>query len=290
VKAYVEIPEQARSLVRVRDALAECAPPTIEITQDRDAADLVVLHVNGRRDRSYAQAERAVKRGQKYAVIQYAVRSTRTPTLSAWAQLWASAVVTWSYLDLAGLILPFPWSPYRFHRAPLGVSEAFQSRGDRQRPSTFLAATSGLSWLTESVREVALAVQRLRGRVFHLGPNLNRPGVTCQVGISDAMIARAFQSCEYVSGLRRIEGFEMPAAEGLVCGARPVLFDREHYRHWYGELAEYIEEGDRPSVIDQLEALFRRPIRRVTKAERDEGRQRFDWRQIIEGFWQRCGA
>ena len=152
----------------------------------------------------------------------------------------------------------------------------------------YLSGTSGSSWLTESVRECCNAARRVGGRTFHLGPKVSQNSyITCLKGMSDEYLARLWGSCKYVSGLRRTEGFELPAIEDLVCGTRPVLFDREHYRGWYGDFAEYIPEGSRAEVTDSLEKLFRGRYRTVTRAERDEAIKRFDWRPIINRFWRR---
>ena len=68
--------------------------------------------------------------------------------------------------------------------------------------------------------------------------------------------------------LRRIEGFELPAAEGLLCGARPILFANSSGYDWYKPWGVFIEETDRAGVIDQLEAIFRRGAQLVTSEER----------------------
>ncbi len=125
--------------------------------------------------------------------------------------------------------------------------------------------------------------------MFHLGPNVRRdPRITCWQGMDDKALAKIWASCDYVSGLRRTEGFEFPAVEGLICGARPVLFDRRHYQTWYGELAEYVPESSRPEVIDSLEGLFRSPYRPVTESEQAEAARRFGWPWLCHDFWKRC--
>ncbi len=292
MRAYVEVSEGGRSLLRVRDALIRWAPASVEFTKRRAEADLVVMHVNGRVNRYRELADHLTARGQRYAVVQYAVRSTKTPSTLAWTPLWLGAVAVWSYLYLSDLIAEDGQSPaglVNFYSTALGVAPECYAEWARTRG--YFIGTSGLSWLTEGVREAASAAWRVKSnaRVFHLGPQVY-PGLVARRGMDDQTLALEWARCHYVSGLRRIEGFELPAAEGLVCGARPVLFDREHYRHWYGDLAEYVPEGSRPEVMDSLEALFRSPRRPVIKAEGVEARKRFDWPRIIGGFWERCGA
>src|SRR6185295_19074765 len=218
---------------------------------------------------------------------------------------WDPAVLVWSYLDLyehcreddcdAMADDPGFW----FYHAPLGVeADVFKPLTEGTCEScadptddcdggpwcpcachdcngvskrTYTIATSGLSWLTESVRECVVAAQRaatkaLPAWIFHLGEQLSREddGVRCASGITDRQLADVYSQCRFVSGLRRIEGFELPAVEGLLCGARPVLFDTPGYRWIYGDWAEYIREESRESVIEQLVELFKRGARPVT--------------------------
>lgn len=286
---FVDLQHHSRPMQRVRDALIQYLPNTLKVTSNRDEANLVVLHIQGRCDHNHLMAEHITKRGQKLAVIQYCIRSTKQPETTGWTKLWGMASVVWSYLNIPALLTEdnslFELSD--FYYSPLGVSKDFGAclTSDKK----FLIGTSGRSWLSESVREVANAAWRVNERVFHLGPVLHQDSrITFLQGMNDQELSKLWASCKYISGLRRTEGFEFPTAEGLVCGARPVLFNRDHYKMWYGDLAEYIPEGSRMEVIESLEALFRGPYRWVTLEERIEARRRFNWERIIRGFWERC--
>jgi hypothetical protein len=290
MKVYVEPPESpSQSLQRVRDALVQYAPRRLEFVQNRDEAALVILHVNGRRDRNQALAECLTARGQQYAIVQYCIRSTQKPSTAAWAELWGGATVVWSYLDLPSLLVEdrTPFEIDDFYYSPLGVNPNFKPIQTTVRP--YIIGTSGLSRLSESVREAEIAAWQVGRRVFHLGPSITHaPHVVCLEGMNDQELGKLWASCEYVSGLRRTEGFEFPAAEGLICGARPILFDRRHYRDWYRDSAEYIPEGSRQEVIYSLKAIFKGKRRPVTRPEQLEAVKRFDWRFIVLEFWRRC--
>jgi len=291
MKAYVEPPDSpSMSLRRVRDALVEYAPKQVEIVSNMKAADWVVLHVNGRRDRNTRLAEHLFDMDKRIAVMQYCLRSTQKPSTVDWVPLWRNAHLVWSYLDIPALLAEDETSfeLFDFYYSPLGVNRDFiPAPLKTQRP--YIISTTGLSWVTESVREAAIAAHQVGGRVFHLGPSITEaPHVVCLEGMNDRELSKLWASCYYISGLRRTEGFEFPAAEGLICGARPVLFDRRHYKDWYGSMAEYIPERSRQEVIYSLKALFLRKYRPVTKAERLEAQKRFDWKTIISGFWGRC--
>ena len=280
---------QSHAPRRIAAALVEHAPSFVEFAPWKQA-DLVVLHVLGRLKQTTELVDMLRARGKQYAVIQYCLRSTQQPDTSRWRDIWDGAKAVWSYVDLAKWVEEDGGDPHfpNLYVSPFGVDpEVFtHSAGPRQ----FLVATTGFSSLTESVREVGIAAGRADGSIFHLGPRLKliqRHDVTFGENISDSELAERLGECQYVSGLRRIEGFELPAAEGLVCGARPILFDQPHYYQWYQGLAEFIPEGTRTEVVRSLEKLFQKPYQPVTPAERAEAVRRFDWNRVVSEFWER---
>lgn len=285
VKAYIEPREGNRAHGRVVKALAQYAPPSVEIVTDLETADLVILHIIGRQERVHRRVEHLRARRQGYAIIQYCLRSTQRPSTENWFPLWRDAVLVWSYYDLNALCMEDGTSQdFPFYHAPLGVdSMVFYPR---HVPRRYVIMTSGLSWLTESVREAAFAAKRVGRPVLHLGPEVSRPWVTCVSGMDDNILANLYSQCEFVSGLRRVEGFELPAAEGLLCGARPICYDRPHYRQWFGPWAVFVPETTRAPIIDDLESVFRSGARPVTGAERKAAKMWFDWNKIVTGFWR----
>lgn len=278
-------PVESWALRRVADALAKYSPH--EVVEDQDDADLVVLQVIGRQDRNHARAKRLRDRGQMYAIVQLCLRSTMRPSTEGWVSLWEPAALTWSYYDLRALCAEDGVEgDFRFYHAPLGVdASVFYPRG---RLRKYIIATSGLSRLQESVREAEIAAGRVNLPMFHLGPKLHLgPHVTCARGMDDNGLAEILSQCEFVAGLRRTEGFELLAAEGLVCGARPVCFDRPHYRQWFSPWAIFIPEGPREQVVSSLERVFRGGAISVSSEERQAAKVRFDWETIVAEFWRR---
>lgn len=281
------LPQPDRALSRVVAALEASAPAGVTCVSKAKDADLVVLHVIGRRQRTEADIRTIREQGQRYAVMQYVLRSTLEPECSAWIDIWRGAAAVWSYLHLAeacradGVPMDFA-----FYHAPLGVDPAV-FYPDPSVPRTCMLTTCGRDWLTEGVREGVHATQAVGVGVQHLGSRLRHPDVPCFVDIPDSEVADLYRRSRYVSGLRRVEGFELPAAEGLLCGARPVLFDRPHYRQWYGDWAAYIAERPRPQVQASLIDLFRSDYRPVTPEEHAAAVERFSWPRVCRGFWER---
>ncbi len=295
MKIYAEIPQPSRGLDRIRSALVRYCPDDVEFVKDERVADLVVIYAIGRRDRIERQAKQILSRGQRYAVIQVCLRSTMSPSTRDWLAVWQQAEVTWSYYDLEQAM----WDdgnrkgsqvPHFYH-APLGAdADVFDGAHAGLKANKFIIATSGESRLSESVRECWLAAEAVDREVIHLGPLHPPKHVTPINNATDGQLAVYYANCEFVSGLRRTEGFELPAVEGLLCGARPIVFDTPDYRWCYGDHAEYVHEGTRAEVVDQLVTLFRRGARGVTEEERADAVERFNWATIIGGFYDRLGA
>lgn len=293
----------SRAIQRIGDALARHVPAGVEVARfdgirkdqkrgreiegERDG-DVVVLFVNGIIDHQTALAQRCLDRGQKYAVVQIALRTTRQPLPSQWFDIWRRAQTVWSYYPL------LKWMEeershlaFDFYHAPLGVdSQVFTAEPAVARD--VLVCTSGARRSQESVAECDDAAVALGGTVFQLGNEFNmRARTHYAVGITDAEVAAWYRRCRWVSGLRRHEGFELPAAEGLLCGARPVLYDKPHYRCWYDGLADFVREGQANDVTRDLVALFQTGGRLVTAAERERAKNLFNWETICRGFWER---
>ena len=281
------------AMTRVAQQLARWAPDDIVIVPNVEAADVIILHTIGYPE-TIAAVDWCDLRGKRYAVMQYCLRSTQKPDTHDWLEIWAGAAAVWSYYNLIDACLEDnvsgsdmrDWPNYY---APLGadwvVFEPQLTVGDR-----FTILTSGYIAEAEGIGECFEAAARVGGRVFHLGPPRNfrdiaEDHIEFGFAISDAELARAYSRSDFVAGLRRCEGFEMPAAEGLFCGARPVMLDREHYRHWFEPWAVFVPEAEPAVLTDALEAVFREGAQYVTDDERAAALEVFNWEKLVGGFW-----
>jgi glycosyltransferase involved in cell wall biosynthesis len=216
------------------------------------------------------------------------------PDTHDWLQMWIGAKLVWSYYDLQYLMAEDGFTDqltsFPFYYAPLGVdASVFQEIPQRHR--RFIIAASSQHALSESAKECVLATKKEKKEMFFLGHELRRGSdIVCKTGISDQMLAGYYSQSTFVSGLRRVEGFELPVIEGLLCGARPIVFDRPEMRKWFDKLAIHIPEESRDKVADILAGIFSMtqiyPVT-VTEEEKQIVRERFDWQRIIEGFWSR---
>lgn len=295
MKVYLELPVQSRGIGRVRDALVRYKPSLVDITLDPTEADLTIIHVIGRHDRVEKQVN-ALKAAKKpYAMIQYCLRSTMKPKTTDWLAMWKDARVVWSYYDLEMLIAMDTWrylpkTPFPFYYAPLGVdTDVFYDEHFKERQ--YIIINGSQNFLSESTKECYYASRLVNKKMLYLGQDLGREGVDCINDLSDEELAMAYSQSIFVSGLRRTEGFELPVIEGLMCGARPIVFDRPEMRKWFDGLALFIPEEPREHVIDKLTKLFLlkdNPTLTVLPDELALAKERFNWQTIIDGFWARA--
>lgn len=292
MRVFVKPPEKlSRAMHRVADALElEAVEQGLEAVSRPEDAELVILHVIG-----YPETVKAVEAlelaGKRYAIIQYCLRSTQRPSVSDWLELWRGSVGVWSYYNLEELAAEDgeDLDGVPFYMAPLGAdSRIFKLALELEvpPPPRFVITTSGYVAATEGIKEAAAATRRARRRMYHLGPDLGL-GVHVARGldITDYELAKIYRRSDYVAGLRRSEGFELPAAEGLLCGARPICFDRPHYRDHYGRWAYFVNEGTKEELEEELLGLFECEPEPLTEDELLEARQYFSWSRVCSGFY-----
>jgi glycosyltransferase involved in cell wall biosynthesis len=263
----------------------------------REDADLVILHVISSDFRDLATQLTA--NGKRYVAIQYCLATSGT---YEWARFWQNAAVVWSYYDLnQHAEADFVWRLTNFYHAPLGVDQAFREHQFDDSPTAYAKRdidiiTSGYvsgpgAEAIEAVWEAAAAVGV---KVVHVGPahveGIGRKWNTrTHTDVTDEQLANLYGRAKMVSGLRHVEGFEMPVVEGLACGARPVVFDQPSMRYWYTGHAAFIPEDSLEpleSWLSHLLSIGREQPWPVTAAERETVLEKFDWRTIVEGFWQ----
>jgi glycosyltransferase involved in cell wall biosynthesis len=253
----------------------------VEFVDDPQEADLELLHVIG------PEALSHVTQAKRFAVIQYCTNRS----YDLWQSFWKDAEFVVSYYDLTGVIP----EGTRFIRTPLGVDpKVFHPMADIRDIAVFTTGyVTGPS--AEAIEEVARAAESLHLPVAHLGPvpvgltaPLNSRYWKSHLHISDTELCDLYARSKWVSGLRFIEGFELPVLEGLACGARPIVFDRSDMRHWYDGHAVFVPEVHGQELITILTGLLRQPPPRVSADERQTIVERFSWSTVVRNFWERA--
>jgi len=280
MNVYLGTLSTAWSVSRIITALSANLPSNLERVNDPAQAELIVLHVTGRNEHTIRYAQEIKAQVRNYAVIQYALKSTRNPNPQDWYPLWKDAKVVWSYYDLKE-------HTSNFYHAPLAAgSDLFYPQEAKKK---YIVGTIGNCYQAECIGEVQLAAWQTAARALHIGENFNsNPIVDYVSGVSDDQMRELYCSCKWISSLRRKEGFEMPAVEALLCGVRPIIFDTPNYRQWFDGLAEFIPEGTPKNITGRLKKIFKADVKPVTDDEIEETKKRFDWKRSVGGFWERC--
>lgn len=275
MKVYVKPPSHlSKAMFRVARALKRYAPDDVEIVNDVRTCDMQVLHVIG-------TDALALKLDRPYIVIQYCYHGL-CAGVEDWRKFWDPAVLVWSYYDL-------PAGP-NFYNSPLGIDEEFRKPFFSTPRRSVISSGYVTGPGAEAINEVAIAAGMTGLPVEHLGPlpaGMSKMGHwTSILGIDDYGLAERYRSARWVSGLRYVEGFELPVIEGLACGARPVCFDRPDMRKWYNQHAVFVPELTGGPLIDKLVEVFNCAPEPVTRAEREVILEKFSWDNIASKFWE----
>ena len=269
----------SRAMLRVEAALKSRAPKDVEIVSTPGEADFRLLHVIG----PVADVDIPVGR---FGVIQYC--GSLIP--EAFTQLWQRAEFVWSYYDLTAVM---PEST-RFLFMPLGVDGQLFSQLKPNAPREVDVMTTGYSTAPgqEAIQEVVEAAVTLHRKYVHIGPK-NIEGWrgefpkdwSPQLNVDDGTMKLLYRNSRYVACLRYTEGFEMPGFEGLVNGARPIVFDREDMRRWYGDHAVYVPEVSGEELKAVICDVLAGPYKPVTPDEVAAVKARFNWDEIAVAVW-----
>lgn len=280
----------SRAMVRIANALTHYAPSHVTITKRPDDAHLRVLYVIAPDAIPFARD--IVARGQKIAVLQCCRYLTEAVD---WSELWQAADLVWSYYDLSAHAAHYDFA---FMYAPLGVDPTFVHMGQTVRSiRRNRVVTTGYvsSPHAEAIEEVWEAANRAGVEAVHIGPS-SVEGMSkyphnwrAVHEITDEELAQLYLTSTWVAALRHTEGFELPAVEGLVCGARPLLFERPCYRSWYGVHGTYVLDRGGHELVDDLVSVFRHVPRYIDDAERLKIASEFSWEKIATEFWERVG-
>ena len=280
MKVYVEpIPlTLSQAMHRVARALKRYAQPDIQFVNRPEQADLQVMHVIG------LDSMEALK-APKYVVIQYCLMTTDAAN-NVWKDIWTKAEMVFSYYDLNKVMD----QPFNFLRSPLGVDSIFFEPRINLKDLGVITTGYVSGPGAEAIEEVAIAASLAGLKGFHVGPHpvgMGKPplGWVHQLGVTDEELANLYSRARWVAGLRHVEGFEMPMAEGFACGARPIAFDREDMRHWWGDSAIYVQERSGRPLIQDLVEIFRNEPQPITDAERLRHEDIFNWERIVNDFW-----
>jgi glycosyltransferase involved in cell wall biosynthesis len=277
MKVYLEVEPASlgRAMYRINKAMKEFAPQSIQFTTSPEDADLQVIHST---DNNVIN----LIKNNNFVLLQYCIYTEAPPT-ETWPYFFNKSKLVISYVDLPTLTGD---NNFNFYRTPFGVDPKIFYKTDIVKTFTFLS--SGYVPWYEAIKEVYDAVTEAKGFMAHLGYNFNYGrGFYHFENLSEDDLRKLYNESFFVSGLRRIEGFEFPVIEGTLCGARGVCFNEEYYTHWYEDFVEYVNSGEPEYVVKQLVDLINKPYRAVTDKEIEYVKDKFSWETIVKNIWKK---
>jgi len=282
MKVYANVlpPTMGRVMYRINSAIKRYAPDDVQFVNSPEKADLQILDVIGTGNLRYLT-------GREYIILQHCYRTAETQDPGFWLPIFRRARLVVSYHDLRELTGS---DDFPFYRCPWGADPSVFRPSGLQR--THAIITTGYNDDGEAIRECHDAATSLPKPSIHLNKShalgwMNGyPLVTVIDDVNDAQLASYYSLVDYVSGLRRGEGFELPVVEGLLCGARPIVFDTLGYHYWFTPHAVFLPETSREELTSLLKTILSSRPLPVTLDERDTVSRKFDWEVIMTRFWQ----
>lgn len=284
------------AMTRIADALTLHKPANVEIAPSRESADICLLYVINRDAIPFC--EDLHRRGRHYAILQCCL-DTSGASREEWAETWENSSLLWSYYDLRGRAPNVLYSS-------LGVSSPFidypmvNCLGHRLRRVITSGHVSGPG--AEEIDLVWQAARKMKIDITHIGSTrvigagdrpIDSTGVNFTGHITDDQLAFLYSSSEWVAGLRYVEGFELPIAEGACCGALGIAFAQPAIIDWHGNCYDYppynlSEHESTETNYRELCSIFEYPrIQPPPPEALLDARQRYDWAPIAREFWAR---
>lgn len=259
---------------RISHALHVYAPENIQWTQDKDAADVHLIHVVGEGEIPLLTSNKPK------IIIQHCYFTAGAPAVN-YAQYWKDSLLTTSFHNLPNYTdINFP-----FHHMPWGADpEVFNLLP--YVPRKYKIVATGHVAESECIDKVFEACVKTNNILLQTGQNFgwNNNHYRHTPYLRNGDFTLLLNSCEYVSALRVIEGFELMGIEGLFCGARPIVPDDPTY-DWYRQYGHTIDT--KRDIVEQLVEILKTPATPLTPEEYTEVTERFSWKNIIRNFYAR---
>ena len=219
---------------------------------------------------------------------------------------------------------PMPWGADENRFFPPRQPQPGSERRGRDGSGREGVLIMGSDPFQEAHGEVVFAAAHANVRVRHVGDTVNRVCAPCNttrvrntrvadrpllcqplvalggraacawhdhVGlVSDGELVSEMRRARYVATLRKFEGFEVGAVEGLFCGARPIVFNISSFR-WHRDHAVLVPPLlPSEQQFDALQAIFRTPAPQVSREERARAVATFAWSAIVPQLYRRIAA
>lgn len=276
----------SHSIKKIEKYLKIYAPKEVQFTTNMMEADYIISHFISHIDRT-----RVYDRTKKYAVLYYCRDQADEITYKDTISFFDTSQFVWTYADFHSV---YPETTARIIESPLGVDTNMFTNKNMNRPYKLM--TTGFISFTEAIQESLESALRKSHRVIHLGGNfidelgfdynVKYPHIyTNKINVSDEEVVNLLNQSEWVSGLRREEGFEFMNIEGPLCGARPICFDMNCYTKWFGDVPKYVHPCQGEELIGYITEIIERGYEPITESEKNFLLSKFSWEVVANNFW-----
>jgi glycosyltransferase involved in cell wall biosynthesis len=276
LKVYARIHEPAGHVIyRINREFVKRAPESVEFVDYPKQADIQIVHCLGAGSLTKIWNNR-------YVLIQHNLLNSDIKSIAVWLGIFNRALLVVSYMNLP-LILKT--NTFNFHLTQWGVDTSVFRNLAQRRSKAIL--TTGWSLDEEGIRECYMAIKRTHKTMVNVGDDFQfGNGFSAVSRLTDKELCELYNDCEFVSGLRFKEGFEVSVIEGLACGCRPICFDMPVYRNWFEDLACYVPHYQGSQLSDYIETVLRNKAKPVSNDELERVKKTFDWESIAGQFWK----
>ncbi len=256
------------------------APIKYEFIEEPNDADFQILDITRISDKYYLKCD-------KYVLFFHTFGEWAEEDPSQYYDLFKNAMLVYSHIDLAPIYPLINGS--KFMIGPWGSQPDVWFKKGEIKNDTYQILCTGEIAETEGIRECVTACDTLQSKMLHVGHDFRftNPSYINMNNLSNNAMNEVYNRSKWVSALRRIEGFEKPAIEGLLCGARPICFDTQLYRYWYGDLARYVKEGTEQETYEDILRVMKEEYSPVTPEEMEKAIKKFAWFYVAKRFWER---
>jgi hypothetical protein len=254
---------------RISKALHEYAPSNIEWVDTIDKCDMAMVNIVGSGELSII--DRVLNSKKKLINIAHIYQ---TGGEIDWKRLLTSAYLTISFHNFKDYFLDFD---FNFYSTPWGADSKIFNRlaikkNNKIFSTGFIKDTEGLDLLYE-------ACKNTNNIMYHTGENFQLGKYYRHLEMmSDKELNVMLNSCQLVSCLRFVEGFELLGPEGLFAGCRPIVPNLPTYR-WYRDHGIFIDM--KQDIVKQLEIILSETPKEPSPMEMKEIHNKFSWGQII---------
>jgi hypothetical protein len=266
-------PDFGKAFYRISQAFHQHTPDNIEWVEEGE--DFQLIHAVGEGEYEYAKKQDL----SKLIIIAHCILTTKT-TVQQWEEIWKEAKLVISFHP----INTYTEEKINFIRSPWGAEpDLFPAQNKDRRLKVFM---TGHVAETECLDKVFEACKITENVAAHTGEDFHwaAPWYKYFPYFEQKDFATMLNIAQYISCLRKVEGFEMMGIEGAMTGAVPIVPNEPTY-DYYKDFGIFLDM--KKDVTKQLIDIFGSTYYPLTKSKIDYVRREFSWEKICKRIYKR---